>query len=210
MKPVLNIDLDNVVYDFTEAQREYARTHMAPVPEVDPYFNNPVDNPHHQWNIWEQWGTTREHWQAIFRGGVKDGSIWRHGFPERGAQKGMWELHAMGFYLRVVSHRLVHAGLHDVAVRHTVDWLEANHIPYDSLALIGSEPKSNYKAEALVDDAPHNAEDWVKNTPDYAIVFSKPWNRELNTDEHHRMLRVHGWKEVVETLRIKAEEEGWL
>lgn len=186
-QPIVNVDLDNVLYDFSGAMKDYA--------EMVTDRPLPVST---SWNIWEDWGMPKDKWRRLFRRGVEEGYIGRVGALEQGAQDGIWRLHEYGFYIRILTYRLVHYGLHNHVVSGTAQWLEDNAIPYDSLAIVGSEPKSNYVADVLIDDAWHNVRDWSDSHPDaLAIVLERPWNSE-HEDLPSNVARALTWQDAVD------------
>ena len=204
-RPIINIDMDNLLADFSYAIRKAAEAALGrELPDS------------HSWSIWEDWGIPRGAWQQIFREGVRKGEIWTKDPPLPGAVEGMWELSDAEYYLRIVTHRLVHVNDYDLAVQVTSHWLKANHIPYRSLAIIGPEPKSSYKADALVDDGAHNIKDWLLAGHDNAIVFDSPWNTylweeckaDIPPEEQQsfldRMSRAFTWEDVVRIVKEKV------
>jgi 5'(3')-deoxyribonucleotidase len=131
-----------------------------------------------------------------------------------GALEGLWELSDAEYHIRILTHRLNHGHDYRTAVESTVKWLDENVIPYRSLAVVGEgDHKSNYRAEILLDDGPHNITDWLNRTWDTAIVFDRPWNQEIeippkvirSNGDIPTLHRAVGWKEAVETIR---EEVG--
>ena len=197
-RPIINIDLDNVVSDFS------AEINLA----GSEALQRPLDN-HGQWDIAGQWGVSNGLYKRIFRQAVADWRIWRHSPVVPGAVEGLWELSDAEYYIRLVTHRLNHGFDFRVAIENTVAWLDDNHVPYRSLAVIGDEPKSNYKAEVLLDDAPHNITDWLKRTWDTAVVFDRPWNQTIEIPEESvwengdipTLHRAMDWPEAVATIR---------
>jgi 5'(3')-deoxyribonucleotidase len=162
------------------------------------------------WAIWDSWGVPKGAWERIFREGVNQGRIWRYGNLIEGALEGLWELSDAEYHIRIVTHRLNHKTDFRVAVESTAAWLDEQVIPYRSIAIVGEgDPKSNYKAEVLLDDGPHNITDWLARTWDTAIVFDRPWNQDIDVPVKSRMdngdipalHRAIGWPEAVETIR---------
>jgi len=184
-KGIINVDLDGVIYDFDEAlrvwlrRRGYARDFPEPT----------------TWNYWEQWGMTAGEWMAQFRTAVEADFMWRQGDPIEGAVNGMWKLSDAGFFIRIVTHRLVHPFGHQKAVESTVEWLGKESIPYSSIAFLGKEGKENYEGIALIDDNFINAEVFG-STDDMSdgLLFDKPYNQREVTWSH----RVGGWGAVTE------------
>lgn len=194
-RPVINIDLDNCVSDFSE------EIHAAG--EAALHRNLPS---HGEWDIAKMWGVSKGAYKRIFRQAVSTGRIWRYTIPHEGALEALWELSDAEYYIRILTHRLNHGFDFRKAVESTVAWLDENHIPYRSIAVIGDEPKSNYKAEVLVDDAPHNIDDWCWNVEDgLAIVMDRPWNNrgQIRADEI-LYERAMDWPEAVQLIRKRV------
>lgn len=186
---VVNIDLDNVVYDFNKAMHDYAEFILN---RELPQSTN--------WATWDDWGIPRGAFDFIFRRGVEEGFIWRTGRVIPGAIEGLWALSDAEYHIRLVTTRLTNKWAHDVAAIHTVEWLKENAIPYRSLALIGGgDSKVLYQALALVDDNEDNLMEWAI-THGNAIAFDQPWNRELVDDNVLGIVGATNWAEVVEHI----------
>lgn len=185
-RAIINIDLDNVVYDFAGAFHDYAEERLQrelPVTQT--------------WDFWDEWGITKGAWNFLFRQGVEEGAIWRSGRVIPGAIEALWQLSDDEKHIRLVTNRLAHSFGHDLAVEHTVRWLRDNAIPYRSLAVIGyGEQKSNYQALTLVDDSIENVNDWEMNMPGRAVLFDQPWNHSSEIG-----LRAYNWADVVKFVR---------
>lgn len=188
-RPIINIDLDGVVYDFSSAiHSEGAR-----------FLGRPVEGSM-DWAIWDSWGVPKGAWERIFRQGVTEGRIWRYGGAVEGALEGLWELSDAEYHIRILTHRLNHGHDYRTAVESTAAWLDENVIPYRSLAVVGDgDHKSNYKGHILLDDGPHNIDDWVRRTWDTAIVFDRPWNQEV--EEGPQVARATNWTHGVKLIR---------
>lgn len=194
VRPVINIDLDNVVSDFS------TEINIAGESALGRRLQK-----HGQWDIAKQWDVPTGLYKRIFRQGVSEGRIWLDAPVVEGALEGLWALSDAEYYIRILTHRLNHGFDFRVAVQNTIEWLDKNHVPYRSLAVIGDEPKSNYKAEALLDDAPHNIEDWLDATLlpgeelkySTAVVFDRPWNHDLNPF----IPRAKDWPDAVTKIR---------
>ncbi len=192
-RPVINIDLDNVVYDFSKAMKGYAEFVLdRELPQST------------QWAIWEDWGIPRGAFDFLFRRGVEEGFIWRTGDVIPGAIEGLWELSDQEFHIRLLTTRLTSKFSHDLAVSHTVEWLKENAIPYRSLAFIGGgESKSNYEAIALLDDNVENIQDWHDKHAT-GILFDQPWNEAMETAQvvtSARPLRVYNWDDALQVIK---------
>ena len=189
-RPVLNIDLDGVVYNFAEAIRLACSSAVGR--DLAPTTT---------WDMHEEWGIPLSLWKRIFRDGVRDGSIWWNGDPIEGAVEGLWELSEQEYYIRVVSNRLNHGFDFATAVEATAHWLDRHKIPYRSLCILGNESKSTYVAETLVDDGVHNIGDWISNSRKVPIIFTQPWNQGLEPLYGHR---ADNWEDVVRIIKSEV------
>ena len=190
-RPILNIDLDNVVYDFVGAMQRYAEMKLGgPLPEWT------------EWNVWTQWGIPEGLWNFLFRQGVEEGAIWEYGDVIPGAVEGLWALSDQEWHIRLVTQRLSHAFGHDIAVTSTAEWLKRNSVPYRSLSFTGyNDSKANYDAVLLVDDSPTNVLAWNRSNPlRPAIIFDRPWNRDVVQLGRGVLVRAKNWTEVVELV----------
>lgn len=202
-QPIINVDLDGVIYDFNkalaswlESQGRYGPGPIKSYDLSDTYLQGMSYPTPIVWDYWSQWDMTKGQWLTEFRRGVEAGFIWVEGRPMKGAVHGMWELNDAGFYLRIVTHRLVHKSGHRQAISSTVDWLDKYNIPYRSIAFLGKEGKDNYEAEILVDDKPENVEDWTRFHR-HGILYDQPWNRSVEASPERRIYRATSWDSVV-------------
>jgi hypothetical protein len=196
-RPIINIDLDGVVYDFTKAVTDYSAGVLRrelPGAEQRSQMGGGAS-----WDMHKDWGIPEGAWNFLFRRGVEDGAIWLNGDPIPGAIEGLWALSDSEWHIRIVTTRLYHSFGHDIAVEHTSKWLKRNAVPYRSLAFVGyGEKKSHYNAVSLLDDSVTNISDW--NTEARAgarpgILFSQPWNTEF-----HGGIRAVGWDEAIKVI----------
>ena len=166
-EPIINVDLDGVVYPWHEVFKEWAEHQLDR--ELPPITH---------WNFYEDWNLSQGGFKNLFRRGVEYGNIWdKLVSPVEGAIEHLWDLSDDGYYIRIVTHRLAHKFGHKLAVDQTVAWLDRYSIPYRSLVVIGPEPKTNYPADVMVDDSPSNLWQWEQKYPGTAIRFERPWNR---------------------------------
>jgi len=191
LRRIINIDMDGCVYNFEDAMRAYAGKLLDR--ELPPW---------NQWDAWKDWGITPAVWKRIFRSGVDSGEIWGQGAPYPGAFDALWALSDDEWHIRILTTRLVHNFDYAQAVKLTADWLEANGMPYRSLAVIGGEDdtKLHYKAEALVDDKTETVNMWSMIFPG-AIILNRPWN--LSREAFSTVHRAEGWSDVLSILGVK-------
>lgn len=197
-KPILNIDLDGVIYPFIDVFRRYLTEKKAygTLTFIDQItfreFGGTPPVPT-QWNAWEDWGMPKEQWMSEFRRGVNDGFIWSDGEPIEGAVDGMWQLDDAGYFLRIVTNRLVLKASHRETLFATAMWLDKFNIPYHSLCMLGGESKATLTGVGLLDDKPENVDEY-KWAPAY--LFSQPWNAGYEGEA----TIVDGWGQAVVEL----------
>ena len=182
---IINIDLDGVIYPWHETFKEWAENQLdRELPEIT------------HWDFYEDWGLTAGGFKNLFRRGVEYGHIWDRDVPPvKGAIQSLWSLSDDGYYIRILTHRLAHKFGHKLAVDQTVAWLDRNSIPYRSLAVIGSEPKTNYPARVLLDDSSSNLLQWDR-AYGTAIRYIRPWNESMPGLD-----AVADWEEAEITIR---------
>ena len=194
-KPIVNVDLDGVVYPFIEVFTEYLEEEMGENPPLPEGFKTPT-----KWEVWEDWGMTQSEWTSWFRTAVRDYVVWHNGQPITGAVHGLWDLSDAGYHIRIATNRLVLATDYQLAVTATVAWLDRNNVPYHSLAMLGGESKATLTGVTLLDDKPENVREWRWAQ---AMLFNQPWNRERVDSSD--LFTVYGWENAVATIR---EEVG--
>jgi 5'(3')-deoxyribonucleotidase len=221
-RPTINVDLDGVVYPFNLSLARFLefQGRVGPLgenPEEGVGFHTQgVVKPHAlktelrsypvptTWNFWSEWNMSRGDWMMAFRRGVEYNHIWKEEEPIEGAVSALWELSDSEYYIRLVTHRLNHPFGHQQALASTAEWLNRYAIPYRSIAFLGDESKSSYRAPVLIDDAPHNCIAFADKAGS-AILFDQPWNQEV--EEHARLTRAFGWGDVVEAVREMVPHE---
>lgn len=180
---VLNVDLDGVVYDFNRAMFDFIND-RAPG-RLDMSWEEAIPR---SWTYWSQWNMSKGEWVNWFRLGVESGYIWRHGEVYGGAVETLWNLSDEGVFIRVVTARLAHHGLHEQAVRNTVDWLEENNVPFRALSFEADKQNFAWPGSFLVDDKPENITAYVDRARRYgfynevaAMLMARSWNDGIYT-----------------------------
>ena len=93
-----------------------------------------------------------------------------------------------GVWIRIITHRLIFNGAHEVSAADTAWWLDHHRIPYRDLCFIGDKP--DVGADVYVDDSPTNILVAPRRRAGPRSVFDQPYNRDLAGP------RVHHWGEV--------------
>jgi 5'(3')-deoxyribonucleotidase len=95
--------------------------------------------------------------------------------------------------IRIITHRLFIKYFHQIAVRQTVEWLDAHDIPYWDLCFM--KEKAAVGADLYLEDTPKNVEKLLAEGH-RVIIFSNSTNRTLPGP------RANSWAEV-ETLVLE-------
>lgn len=172
----LGIDLDGVVYPFVEQFTKYAEMRLGrSLPEVK------------QWNFpVEQWGLTVERFIELMADGANEGFLWWEGQPEFGAREVLLKLRDLGHKIIFVTDRAPKGGEWQAKVA-TITWLHDHGFEYDGLFVV--RDKTGLGLDLLIDDGPHNIER-ADAAGEMAVVFDRPWNRDVETG------RVYSWSDV--------------
>jgi len=88
----------------------------------------------------------------------------------------LWRLSDAGVWIRIITHRLLFNGLHEVSAADTAFWLDRHDIPYRDLCFIGD--KATVGSDLIVDDSPHNIAA-LRDAGRTAIVFDQRYNAHL-------------------------------
>lgn len=177
---VLGVDLDGVCADYESAFRSSYASHAG----IDP-VQLPAQT---TLDAFSQWGLSFAEFEEAHRRAVLQDRIFRTMAAVDGVSEGLWELSDNGVWIRIITHRLLFNGSHEIAAADTAAWLDANDIPYRDLCFIGDKP--NVGADVYVDDAPSNVLS-LRATGKPVLVFDQPYNRRLPAP------RAHHWHDVV-------------
>ena len=185
---VLGVDLDGVCADYETAFRSCVAGQLG-CDEADLPPQTVLDG-------YTQWGLTFEAFEAAHRRAVAEDRMFRRMAPLPGVSEALWELSDAGVWIRVITHRLLFSGTHEVSAADTAWWLDAHDIPYRDLCFIGDKPIVG--ADLYVDDSPHNLLA-LRAAGKTAIVFDQPYNRQLPGP------RARSWDEVVRLVRAQLD-----
>lgn len=165
---VLGVDLDGVCADYTTALAAVVAAERGIDPTTLP---RPL--------TWEfsEWDLHREEFLRLHRIGVQEHRMFRTMPAMPQVAEALWRLSDAGVWIRIITHRLVTNWGHALIVSDTVDWLDANRIPYRDLCFLGAKPEA--QADAYVEDAPHNVEA-LRAGGNTVVVFDQPYNRSLD------------------------------
>jgi 5'-nucleotidase len=176
---VLGVDLDAVCADYEGALRDSVvrRTGRDPA-ELAPQTT---------WDAYSEWGMSFAEFEEAHRQAVLEDRIFREMDPLPGVSEALWQLSDEGVWIRIITHRLIFNGAHEVSAADTAWWLDHHRIPYRDLCFIGDKP--DVGAHVYVDDSPRNIVG-LRAAGRTAIVFDQPYNRDLAGP------RVRSWSEI--------------
>lgn len=181
-KIVLAVDLDETVFSYIGelkkfVQDKYDRTLQG---QLQTYA---LDQ--------EGWFDSRDEFLKIHGEAVEDG-IYSRLTPYDNASEVLWDLARSGYQVNYVTARFVNTGQHAKVVTDTAQSLETNSLPHSNLLFL--HQKTNFMADAYIDDAAHNIE-VLQNLDRNTIIFDQEYNQELTG------ARATNWLEVREILR---------
>jgi FMN phosphatase YigB (HAD superfamily) len=138
----IGIDLDHVVYPFTDVFAQYVHTVTGrPLTELGPA---------QRWEFYEDWGYSLDEFFRFFVEGVDAGFIFRKGLPVPGALDALHALKRAGHTLHIVTNRSV--GRHSQASSEA--WLKEHGVPCDSITYAAD--KNVVGTDVFIDDMPEN------------------------------------------------------
>lgn len=181
-RPVLGVDLDDVVADLREGFRRFVSAELGvrlPRPQT--------------WDFseWELDGEITD-WLAEF---AETGGYQRLPVLE-GAVEALRAISDADIRIRIITHRLFIKGHHQTLAGDTVMWLERVGVPYWDLCFM--RDKAEVMADIYIDDAPHNLEELSK-TGKLVIAMDQPYNQGCPG------VRAYSWEDV---KAIIAEHTG--
>lgn len=196
---VLNLDIDNTCADYSGGIKKV-------IMDANPHLNESDFPPLNDYCFVEsKWPTlaTIDDYQKNHVEGVNNDFLSTLQ-PYENCVDSLNELHDSGVYIRVVTHRLFLRGLHQKTVVSTAKWLDDNNIPYDELVL--GKYKSDFVADALVEDSPKNIIDWretygtIDRRP--CFVYAQSYNEDFSRDDRYY---ARNWEQM-KTLILKHKE----
>lgn len=176
---VLGVDLDAVCADYEGAFRASVARRTARDPSEL--------RPQTVMDAYSEWGLSFAEFEEAHRQAVLEDRIFREMAPLPGVSEALWRLSDEGVWIRIITHRLIFNGAHEVSAADTAWWLDHHRIPYRDLCFIGDKP--DVGADVYVDDSPRNIIG-LRAAGRTAIVFDQPYNRDLAGP------RVSSWGEI--------------
>lgn len=183
---VFGVDLDGVVADFYARMREIAAEWKGvPVDTLttDVTYGLP------------EWGLLPGEYARLHRFAVTQRGLFTTMKPIPGAPQAIRRLSTERVRIRVVTHRLFIEHFHQTAVAQTVQWLDANAVPYWDLCFM--RHKGAVAANVYIEDTEHNIDVFREDgTP--VIVYSNSTNLHVPDEPGGR---ANTWAEAEEMVR---------
>lgn len=185
-------DLDGIIYDFTEAVRDFIVKRYGFKREELP---DPAG-----WNTWESWPMSKDQFFAFFREGVEAKCIWLYGAPDAAGLATMFRQREQGHTIHIVTHR---NGLGPAGMTSTVEWLDAYGVPYDTLTF--AKDKTVVPVDVFIEDNVDNALA-LRAAGVVSVLMTRPWNVSDERAEHVLRVDTFGqFQDIVEdTVKLRA------
>lgn len=179
----LGVDLDGVVFDYTEGLRHY----MVEVVGHDRgLLPDPTD-----WDFTGWPFAGRDHFIETHLEALADG-LFSYSPVIPGAQEALWRLSNLGVGIHIVTNRFIRNGHHKAAVSQTIECLDKHDLPYDGITFI--KDKTRIDVDVLLEDAPHNLFAMIEAGKP-VIAFDTLYNRHVDCP------RAMNWTEAEEMIR---------
>lgn len=169
----VGVDLDGVVYDFTNSLKAYLIAERGYTAEQLP--GGCHDDPSATWMFFkDNWGLTSDQFLEYCDAGTDAGYIFTIGDPFPGAVASMNRLRKAGHGIHIVTNRSFGTRSH----HNTSDWLTKHEVPFDSL--IFARDKRIIRPDIFIDDYERNFEElWSVGVETW--LLDRPWNRHIET-----------------------------
>lgn len=169
---VVGIDIDGVLADYTGALRDCAPSVGVQITGAEP----PT-----KWEMVEPgWFSNRDDWKKVHAEALRECDTFDPigGFPYIADQTN--RLREAGHLVVILTAREAPPWQDeygdDLVQRSTLDWLKAHSIAYGELRFDGT--KTGHQLDVLLDDAPHNIEEY-QAAGERVVIFDQPYNRHL-------------------------------
>lgn len=170
---IVGLDVDNVLYPFTEQYTRYAER----IHDLEP---GTLDDVAYSWAWYkDQWGWTTEKFMDTYVEAVKRG-IWLDGDPRPGALPMARTLVNDGHRIVYVTARHVSGTkesiLPSVAQVQTVEWLGRHGFPFPENVVV-IEDKHEILTHVFLDDGPHIVESLDEHGHRHPVLLNREHNR---------------------------------
>ncbi|MBX3548774.1 MAG: hypothetical protein KF748_06415 [Xanthobacteraceae bacterium] len=185
-KIVLGIDLDGVCADFYGHMRGIAAEWLEkPIEELTTDVTYGL----------KQWGIKKKEYESLHRFAMSGRNLFTEVKMIPGARRTLRKLSSQGYHIRIITHRLFVHYFHAVAVQQTIEWLDANGIPYHDLCFM--KEKHQVGADIYVEDSPQNIQA-LRAQKLYTICFANSTNTEILEP------RANSWDEVYSLIKKRS------
>lgn len=195
--PVIGVDLDGVVGDFTAHLASFIYDEGSdadcgkPFPPPDSWgFNN--------WNLETDFET---YYEQFIQGGYYATMPFVHG-----AIATLGLIRDLGWHIHIITNRGTSTGStarNHKAIKDTMTWLFDNNVPHDMLSFV--KDKTKIVCDAMVEDAPHHLDAFMKKlgtvggvTPEI-IAMAQPYNKQFRNcfGGTHCFTYAQDWNDVL-------------
>jgi hypothetical protein len=195
--PIINVDVDGVLYDFTGAMRNEVVAQMGIAPDSLP---TPTE-----WRLHKAWPLTWAQVHGIMHDGIAQGRLFRRGevIDFGGATLALRNIMALGWHVRLVTAKTFDDTFITMQARkNMLDWVYENEIPHHTISFSDRSGKLSYTADAVIDDKP--SLEWCQwNAENF--LFDQSWNQDVDdteyTDNGSEIMRVRSIADVYEILK---------
>ena len=184
---IIGVDLDGVCSDFYGRMREIAcEWFECQLEDLTPNVSYGLP----------EWGVkSRDQYESLHRFAVTQRELFKTSPMIPGARRYLRLLSDEGARIRIITHRLFIHYFHSVAVGQTIEWLDANGIPYWDLCFM--KAKEQVGADIYVEDGPENVRN-LRQKDLYTICFANSTNRDVEPP------RAESWEEVYRQIRERV------
>jgi len=202
---IVNVDVDGVLYPFTEAMlleafvisqgRELAFTQKAKGWDFDAWGAVFTDGS----------PVPTEILLEAFHDGVIAGRVFRFRDPFPGAHDALVLLRERGWLIRLVTARIIQSKPPEwnrAALESTAQWIYEHDIPFDDLVVVSNTAKKLYPADAVIDDRP--TFDWYQEG---AVNVWFDSHEIPPSPRSPSVIRVETWAEIPEILGAGYHDE---
>ena len=186
---ILGVDLDGVCSDFYARMREIAAEWQERSVEELPAE---VTFGLSEWGI-----KSPDEYKSLHRFAVTQRGLFSSSAMIAGARRYLRQLSDEGARIRIITHRLFLSYFHSIAVSQTIEWLDANGLPYRDLCVM--KEKQQVGADIYVEDSPDNVLA-LRAAGFFAICFGNSTNREIKAP------RAESWEEAYELVHEFAKD----
>ncbi|KKL86676.1 hypothetical protein LCGC14_1942330 [marine sediment metagenome] len=191
-KPIINVDVDGVLYDFTGAMRNEFVLQMGLAPDSLP-------DPH-EWRLEKVWPVTWAQFHSVMYDGIAQGRVFRRGemLEDVWTRRSLRHIIDIGWHVRLVTAKTFDDDFITMQARkNMLDWIYTNEIPHHTISFVDLSGKLSYRADAVVDDKP--TLEWVQRGAEN-FLYDQPWNQIINAEEQ-QITRVKTLFEMYKSLK---------